>query len=89
LLKLCSCCLLCAGEDLLPLSDDAMSVVSGRSKLIWVGLRTGILRLRASMDDILFQGEENVLNVRETASANSILSFEASFGASTFCKLKT
>jgi hypothetical protein len=28
--------------------------LSGRSKLIRVGLRTGILRLRASMDDILF-----------------------------------
>jgi hypothetical protein len=30
-----------------------------------------------------------VLYIRETASANSVLSFEASFGASTFCKLKT
>jgi hypothetical protein len=27
-----------------------------------VGHRTGILRLRALMDDILFEGEENVLN---------------------------
>jgi hypothetical protein len=41
------------------------------------------------MDGILFEGEENVLNVRETAFADSVLSFEASFGASTFCKLKT
>jgi hypothetical protein len=29
-------------------------VVSGKSKLMRVGLRTRILRLRASMDDILF-----------------------------------
>jgi hypothetical protein len=66
-----------------------MRVDSGRSKPMRVGCRTGTLRLRASMDSILFKDEENVLNVRETASANSILSFEASFGASTFCKLKT
>jgi hypothetical protein len=45
-------------------------VVSGKSKLMRVGLHTGILRLRASMDGILFWGEENVLNMRETASAN-------------------
>jgi hypothetical protein len=64
-------------------------VVSGRSKLLTVGLCTRILRLRVSMDDILFSGEENVLNVRETAFTNSVLSFEASFGALTFCKLKT
>jgi hypothetical protein len=64
-------------------------VVSGRSKLLTVGLRTRILRLRASMDGILFKGEENVLNVRETTFANSVLSFEASFGVLTFCKLKT
>jgi hypothetical protein len=31
-----------------------MRVVSGRSKSMRVGLRTGILRLRASMDGILF-----------------------------------
>jgi hypothetical protein len=31
-----------------------MSVVSGRSKLMRAGLRNGILRLRASMDGILF-----------------------------------
>jgi hypothetical protein len=29
-------------------------VVSGKSKLMRVGLRTGILRLRTLMDDILF-----------------------------------
>jgi hypothetical protein len=66
-----------------------MRAISERSKLMRVGLRTGTLRLKASMDDILFYGEENVLTVREIASANSVLSFEASFGASTFCKLKT
>jgi hypothetical protein len=65
------------------------STVSGRSKPLWVGHRTGTLGLRESMDDILFYGEENVLNVRETAFANFVLSFEASFEASTFCKLKT
>jgi hypothetical protein len=32
-----------------------------------VGHHTGILRLRALMDGILFQGEENVLNVRGIA----------------------
>jgi hypothetical protein len=31
-----------------------MRVVSGKSKLMRVGLRTGTLRLRVSMDDILF-----------------------------------
>jgi hypothetical protein len=31
-----------------------MRIVSGKSKLMRVGLYTGILRLRASMDDILF-----------------------------------
>jgi hypothetical protein len=65
-----------------------MRVVSGKYKPMRVGLRTGILRLRALMDDILFWDEENVLNVRETASTNSVLSFEASFGASIFCKPK-
>jgi hypothetical protein len=63
-----------------------MKVVSGRSKPMRVGHRTRILRLRALMDDILFYSEENVLNMRETAFANSVLPFEASFGASTFCK---
>jgi hypothetical protein len=63
-------------------------VVSGRSKLMRVGLRTGILRLRALMDDILFYGEEDVLNVRETTSTNFVLSFEASFGLQPFVNLK-
>jgi hypothetical protein len=54
-----------------------------------VGHRTGTLKPRALMDGILFYGEENVLNMREISSANFVLSFEASFGASTFCKLKT
>jgi hypothetical protein len=31
-----------------------MRVVSGKSKSMRVGLRTGILKLRMSMDDILF-----------------------------------
>jgi hypothetical protein len=66
-----------------------MRVLSGKSKLMRVRLHTGILRLRASMYGILFLGKENVLNMRETAFANSVLSFEVSFGASTFCKLKT
>jgi hypothetical protein len=35
-------------------SATPMRVVSGRSKPMRVGLRTGILRLRALMDDILF-----------------------------------
>jgi hypothetical protein len=64
-------------------------VVSGRSKPIRVGLHIGILRLTMSMDGILLLGEENVLNMRETTFTKSVLSFEASFGASTFCKLKT
>jgi hypothetical protein len=61
-----------------------MRVVTGRSKPMRVGLRTGILRLRGLKDGILFQGEENVLNVRETTSANSVLSSEASFGLQPF-----
>jgi hypothetical protein len=40
-----------------------MRVVSGKSKPMRVGLRTGILRLRVLMDDILLQGKENVLTV--------------------------
>jgi hypothetical protein len=55
-------------------------IVSGRSKLMRVEHRSGILRLRAQMDGILFYGEENVLIVRESASVNSFLSFEAHFG---------
>jgi hypothetical protein len=38
-------------------------VVSGKSKPMKVGLCTGTLKLRASMDGILFKGKENVLNV--------------------------
>jgi hypothetical protein len=72
---------------LLPMMS--MRAVSGRSKPMRVGRRTRTLRLRASMDDILLWGDENVLNVRETTSTNYVLSFEVSFGASTFCKLKT
>jgi hypothetical protein len=57
-----------------------MMVVSGRSKPRRVGHHTGILRLRALMDGILFEGEENVLNMREITSTNSRISFEVSFG---------
>jgi hypothetical protein len=39
-----------------------MRDASGRSKQMRVGHRTGILRLTALMDDILFTLEENVLN---------------------------
>jgi hypothetical protein len=66
-----------------------MRVVSGKSKLMRVGLRTRILRLRASMDGILLKGEENVLNVREIASTNYVLSFEVSFGLQPFVNIKT
>jgi hypothetical protein len=52
-----------------------MKVVSGRSKPMRVGHHTRI-----------FYSEENILNMRETAFANYVLPFEASFGASTFCK---
>jgi hypothetical protein len=65
-----------------------MRVVSGRFKPMRVELHTGILRLRVSMDDILFQGEEDVLNMRETAFANSVLFFEASFELQPFVNLK-
>jgi hypothetical protein len=40
------------------------------------------------MDGILFLGEVDVLNVRETASANSVLSFEVSFLLQPFVNLK-
>jgi hypothetical protein len=70
------------------LPEMLTSVVSGRSKLIRTGLRNGILRLRVSMDDILFYGEEDVLNVTETASTNSVLSFEVSFELQPFVNLK-
>jgi hypothetical protein len=63
-------------------------VVSGKSKPMRVGLHTGILKLRALIDNILFYGKENVLNVREIASANSVISFEASFELQPFIKLK-
>jgi hypothetical protein len=63
-------------------------VVSGKSKPMRVGLRTGILRHRASIDGILFQGKENILNVRETALTNSVLSFDVSFGLQPFVNLK-
>jgi hypothetical protein len=41
----------------------SMRVVSGKSKPMRVGLRTGILRLRTLKDNILFYGKENVLIV--------------------------
>jgi hypothetical protein len=63
-------------------------VVSGRSKQMMGGLHTGILRLRVSMDVILFYSEEDVLNVRETTSANCALSYEASFDLHPFVHLK-
>jgi hypothetical protein len=65
-----------------------MRFVSGWSKPRRVGHHTGILRLRALMDDILFYAKENVLNVREFASTNSELSFEASFSFEPFKYLK-
>jgi hypothetical protein len=64
-----------------------MRVVNGRPKPMRIGLRTGIRRLRVLMDGILFQDKEDVLNVRETASANSVLSFEVSFGLQPFVNL--
>jgi hypothetical protein len=64
-------------------------VVSGKSKPIRVRFHIGILRLRALMDDILFLGKGNVLNLREIISANSKISFEAYFGFQPFVKLKT
>jgi hypothetical protein len=45
------------------LSTMLMRVVSVMSKPMRVGLRIGILRLRAAMDDILFYGKENILTV--------------------------
>jgi hypothetical protein len=53
-----------------------------------VGHCTGILRLRALMDDILFYGEENVRSGSVSASANFNLSFEASFSFKPFVYLK-
>jgi hypothetical protein len=46
-------------------------VASGRSQPMRVGYHTGILRLRALMDVILFYGKENVLNESVFASINS------------------
>jgi hypothetical protein len=40
------------------------------------------------MDGILYLGKEDVLNVRESSSANSVLSFEAFFGLQPFANLK-
>jgi hypothetical protein len=40
------------------------------------------------MDGILFEGEEDILNMREKTSANPILSFEASFGLQPFVNIK-
>jgi hypothetical protein len=65
-----------------------MRIVSGKFKPMRVGLRSGILRLRALMDDVLFYGEENALIVRETAAANSDRSFKAYFGFQLFVNLK-
>jgi hypothetical protein len=63
-------------------------VVSGRSKPMRVGHCTGILRLSALMDGILFKGEENVLNKSDFRFCNSKISFEASFGFKPFVYLK-
>jgi hypothetical protein len=45
------------------LSAMPMRVVSEKFKPMRVGLRTMILRLRVSMDGILFEVKENVLTV--------------------------
>jgi hypothetical protein len=42
----------------------------------------------SGLDDILFYGKENGLNMREIAYANSVISFEASFGLQPFVNLK-
>jgi hypothetical protein len=52
---------------------------SGKSRSMRVGFHTGTHRLRVAEEDILLLGKENVLNVRENASANHDLSFEAIF----------
>jgi hypothetical protein len=41
----------------------SMRAVSGKSKPMRVGLRTGIHKLRVLMDGILFYGKENVLTI--------------------------
>jgi hypothetical protein len=61
-------------------SVTPMRVVSGRFEPMRVGHHTEILR--ALMDDILFKGEENILNMGEITFVNSKSSFEASFGFS-------
>jgi hypothetical protein len=54
-----------------------------------VGCRTGVLRHRELMDGILFWGEKNILIESDfSASTNSELSFEASFGFKPFVCLK-
>jgi hypothetical protein len=65
-----------------------MRVVSGRYRPMRVGLRTEIFRLTVSMDGILFYGEDNVLNVRETTSTSTVLSCEVSFDLHPFVNLK-
>jgi hypothetical protein len=62
--------------------------VSGRYKLIRVERHTATLRLRASIDGILFLDEENILNVREINFINYVLSFKVSSRTLTFYKLK-
>jgi hypothetical protein len=46
----------------------------------------GLIGVDGPMKDILFWGKEKMLNDERTAIANSVRSFEASFGASSFCK---
>jgi hypothetical protein len=65
-----------------------MRDASGRSKPMRVGHHTGILRLRALMDGILFYGEENVLNESGSTFANPDVCFEASFCFKPFVYLK-
>jgi hypothetical protein len=52
------------------LSAMPTRVVSGKSKLMRVRLRTGIPMLRMPMDGILFQGKENVLIVERKRFCN-------------------
>jgi hypothetical protein len=69
MVKLCSCSILCAGEDPPPsamLTRDA----SGKSRPMRARFRTGTRKLRGAEEGILLYGEENVLIVREYASAN-------------------
>jgi hypothetical protein len=57
-----------------------MRVVSGKSRPRRVGLRTGILRLRALMDGILFYGKENVLIVEINRFRKMIYLLKFDFG---------